>query len=68
MGQPYYGLGPHHHKFDDCGDIIIGGTVFDPLPEPNANGEYDLGDAIFSPDPECPQLGVWIPKPMIGWR
>jgi len=65
--QTWYGLGPHHHDTEKAGGII-GSTVLDPLPEPDANGEYDLGWAVFSPDAECPGLGVWTSKPPPGWR
>jgi hypothetical protein len=34
-GETWYGLAPHHHDLSITGSII-GSTVFDPLPEPDA--------------------------------
>lgn len=67
-GSPgYYGLAPHHHDLTITGSII-GSTVFDPLPEPNENGEYVIGNRVFFPDPHALGLGVWEYRPLPGWR
>lgn len=66
-GESIYGLGPHHHDLTITGHMI-GSTVFDPLPEPNADGEYEIDDMIFWPDPEALGLGVWTYKVIPGWR
>ncbi|MCC6458032.1 MAG: hypothetical protein IT328_23965 [Caldilineaceae bacterium] len=66
QGQ-WYGLAPHHHDLSITGSII-GSTVFDPLPEPNANGEYVMGDQTFMPDPHAPGLGIWEQRALPGWR
>jgi len=65
--ETWYGLAPHHHDLTITGSVI-GSTVFDPLPERGVNGEYDLGDRTFMPDPEAPGCGVWTRKIMAGWR
>ena len=66
FGQ-YYGLAPHHHDLTITGSII-GSTVLDPLPEPNADGEYIIGNQVFMPDPEAPGLGIWEYRAIPGWR
>lgn len=66
-GGSVYGLGPHHHDLTITGSII-GSTVFDPLPEPNADGEYVIGNQLFIPDPDAPGLGTWVSRPLPGWR
>ena len=66
-GPFVYGLGPHHHDESITGSII-GSTVMDPLPEPNADGEYEIGGRLFWPDGEAPGLGIWTQKVMLGWR
>ncbi len=64
--EPYYGVAPHHHDLSITG-TFIGSTVLDGLP-PADNGHYDLGYATFTPDPEAPGCGVYVPKPPPGWR
>lgn len=56
----WYGLAPHHHDMTLTGSFI-GSTVFDPLPEPNANGEYEIEPGLFfRPDPEVDgSAGMW---------
>ena len=66
-GRAYYGLGPHHHDLSITGSII-GSTVLDPLPEPNADGEYIIDNQVFIPDPDAPGLGIWEYRPLPGWR
>lgn len=63
----YYGLAPHHHDLSITG-TMIGSTVFDPLPEPNADGEYVIGEQIFYPDPQASGMGVWVDRVIPGWR
>jgi hypothetical protein len=64
-GGDYYGLAPHHHDLTITGSII-GSTVLDPLPEPNANGEYIIGNQVFIPTE--PGMGIWSYRPLPGWR
>ena len=66
-GGGYYGLAPHHHDLSITG-TMIGSTVFDPLPEPNADGEYIVGTMVFIPDPSAPGLGFWDYRSLPGWR
>ena len=66
-GELWYGLGPHHHDLEITGSII-GSTVLEPLPKPNAQGEYEIDGCLFLPDPEAAGLGTWTRKPMLGWR
>lgn len=80
-GGSYYGLAPHHHDLTLTGHMI-GSTVFDPLPEPNAvadagrstaavgtgSGEYIIDNMTFSPDPLAPGMGVWEYRALPGWR
>lgn len=56
----WYGMAPHHHDFAVTG-TYIGSTVLDPLPEPNANGEYEIEPGLFfRPDPEVDgAMGTW---------
>lgn len=56
----WYGLAPHHHDMTLTGSFI-GSTVFDPLPEKNANGEYEIEPGLFfRPDPEVDgSAGMW---------
>lgn len=63
----YYGLAPHHHDLTITGHMI-GSTVFDPLPEPNAQGEYIIGNMVFIRDPSAPGMGFWDYRPLPGWR
>ena len=63
----WYGLAPHHHDLSITGSII-GSTVLDPLPAPNTDGEYVVGNATFVPDPDAPGLGIWTQRPLPGWR
>jgi hypothetical protein len=67
QGETIYGLGPHHHDLSKTG-TLIGSTVFDPLPEPNEQGEYVIDGDVFIPDPDAPGLGVWVIRPLPGWR
>lgn len=55
----WYGLGPHVHSYDDNGNILIGGTRFMTLPEPNADGYIIIDGLLFIPDPDAPGLGIW---------
>lgn len=66
-GNGYYGLAPHHHDLSITGSMI-GSTIFDPLPKPNACGEYIVGNMAFIPDPSVPGLGFWDYRPLSGWR
>jgi hypothetical protein len=61
--ETWYGLGPHTHSYDENGMIIIGGTTFDPLPEPETDGSYLVNGARFVPDPKAPGCGVWSRMP-----
>ena len=55
----WYGMAPHHHDLERTGSYI-GSTVFDPLPEPDANGVYKVGSLYFVPDEEVGgDQGVW---------
>lgn len=65
----YYGLAPHHHDLSITGSII-GSTVFDPLPARDANGDYIVGNMIYTPDPSVKGggLGFWSHRPLPGWR
>jgi hypothetical protein len=63
----YYGLAPHHHDLSITGSYI-GSTIFDPLPEPTANGEYEIDNMTYTPDPQTPGMGFWEGKPLPGWR
>lgn len=60
--ESWYGLAPHKHAFDKDGNIIIGGTTFEPLPEPDANGDIVIDGYVFTPDHEAPGCGVWQRK------
>jgi len=55
-----YGLAPHYHDTIITGSVI-GGTVFEPLPEPAEDGRYwiENRNAWFSPDPECSTMGFY---------
>lgn len=66
-GQAWYGLAPHHHDLSITGSVI-GSTVFDLLPEPNANGEYEIDDYLFVPTEADGKAGLWSRKPLPGWR
>lgn len=60
--QSWYGVGPHHHDLIISGSII-GSTVLDPLPEPNADGDYEIEPGLFfTPDPDVDGLGTWTQK------
>lgn len=61
MPESWYGLGPHKHAFDTNGNIIIGGTTFEPLSEypKTDSGEYIIGNLLFMPDSEEPGCGIW---------
>jgi hypothetical protein len=64
----YYGLAPHHHDLSITGSLI-GSTVFDPLPERDANGEYHIAaQQTFVPDPDVSGLGTWHYDTPLGWR
>lgn len=53
----YYGLGPHEHKYDEDGNIILEATVF-----------LDEEPESFTPDPDAPGLGVWETPKQPGWK
>lgn len=63
----WYGLAPHHHDLSITGSIL-GSTVLDPLPAPNADGEYIIEQQVFVPDPHAKGLGIWSHRPLPGWR
>lgn len=57
--RSWYGMAPHHHDLTLTGDYI-GSTVYDPLPEPDANGVYFVNGRYFIPDAETDgAMGVW---------
>lgn len=62
MPDSWYGLAPHDHAYDANGQIIIGGTTFKSLPKPDQNGDYIIGNLIFTPDPDAPGCGIWSRK------
>lgn len=55
-GEPVYGLGPHEHRIDP-GTGQMTTTFLDQAPTDT-----------FMPDPDAPGLGVWMPRPLPGWR
>lgn len=63
-GDVWYGLAPHTHKLD--GGVMK--TTFIPLPKKTGAGIYDLGWAIFTPDPDTPDCGVYEASIVPGWR
>jgi len=67
QSETVYGLAPHHHDLSKTGSII-GSTVFDELPEKDENGEYVIDGDVFMPDSDAPGLGIWVLKPLPGWR
>ena len=55
----WYGMAPHYHNLNITGSIF-GSTVLTPLPEPDKNGVYKVGDLYFVPDEEVEgAMGVW---------
>lgn len=65
--ESWYGLGPHKHAYDEKGNIIIGGTTFEPITALLVDGAYDFGDRTFTPT-DGPNHGIWQMKPLAGWR
>jgi hypothetical protein len=52
QNETWYGMAPHHHDLTLTGSFI-GSTVFDAIPEPDANGVIVLSDGrFFVPDAE----------------
>lgn len=55
----WYGMAPHYHDTEAVGGFI-GSTRLLPLPEPDQNGVYRVGDLYFVPDAETDGAsGMW---------